>query len=220
MDHRIRMLTNHEIVVTDEAQLIGALDFLLQKREYFHNLYIFDDRVNYLVYSETTDLSETNFDCLKMINKLKYTGSVSLDFTLSQPYDKPMYYFSEIKLSAQQKDIKKVRECFPQIVKNLIVPIKFIEKANLGGWKRVSISVMDEEDLKALENESVKQKIEENQEEIEVKTGYWESIGIVEIIVDSQLFDKVKILEAQSDFPLPEYLTIRYTNAQEPILHI
>jgi hypothetical protein len=63
--------------------LIGALDFLLQKREYFKNLYIFDDRVNYLVYNETTDLSETKFDCLKMINKLKYTGSVSLDFTLS-----------------------------------------------------------------------------------------------------------------------------------------
>lgn len=63
--------------------MIGALDFLLQKREYFKNLYIFDDRVNYLVYNETTDLSETKFDCLKMINKLKYTGSVSLDFTLS-----------------------------------------------------------------------------------------------------------------------------------------
>lgn len=45
----------------------------------------------------------------------------------------------------------------------MIVPIKFIEKVNLGGWKRVSITVMDEEDLKALENESVKQKIEENQ---------------------------------------------------------
>jgi len=67
----------------------------------------------------------------------------------------------------------------------LIVPIKFIEKVNLGGWKRVSITVRDEEDLKALENESVKKKVEKNMEEKEVSSGSWESIGIVEIIVDS-----------------------------------
>ena len=67
----------------------------------------------------------------------------------------------------------------------MIVPLKFIEKVNLGGWKRVSITVRDEEDLKALENESVKKKVEKNMEEIEVRTGSWESIGIVEIIVDS-----------------------------------
>jgi hypothetical protein len=57
----------------------------------------------------------------------------------------------------------------------LIVPLKFIEKVNLGGWSRVSITVKDEEDLKALENESVRDKVEENQEEIEVRTGSWES---------------------------------------------
>ena len=57
----------------------------------------------------------------------------------------------------------------------MIVPLKFIEKVNLGGWSRVSITVKDEEDLKALENESVRDKVEENQEEIEVRTGSWES---------------------------------------------
>ena len=92
MDRRLRMLTNHEIVVSDEAQLIGALDFLLQKRRHFKELYFFDDRVNYHVYKETANLSKTKFDCLKMIEKLSYTGSVSLDFTLSKyaeifPYD-------------------------------------------------------------------------------------------------------------------------------------
>jgi len=81
--------------------LIGALDFLLQKREYFKNLYIFDDRVSFQVYKETTNLNETKFDCLKMINKLKYTGSVSLDFTLSEPHAKPTHYFSQIQLSTQ-----------------------------------------------------------------------------------------------------------------------
>jgi hypothetical protein len=76
--------------------------------------------------------------------------------------------------------------------------------------------VKDEEDLKELDNESVRQKIEDNMEEIEVRTGCWESMGIVEIIVDSKLFDYVSL----RDFPLPEYLSIRYTSAQKNTLHI
>ena len=92
MDPRIRMLTNHEIIVTNEAQLIGALDFLLQKREYFNKLYIFEDRINYQVYKNITYLSEIKFDCLKMIQRLRYTGSVSLDFTLSEIDAEPTHY--------------------------------------------------------------------------------------------------------------------------------
>ena len=65
------------------------------------NLYIFDDRVNFHVYEETTNVSETKFDSLKMIKKFNYTGSVSLDFTLSEHYAKPLNYFSKIKLSSQ-----------------------------------------------------------------------------------------------------------------------
>ena len=76
--------------------MIGALDFLLQKREYFKNLYIFEDRVNYHVYINTTNLSETKFDSLKMIQKFNYTGSVSLDFTLSELYAKLYHNVSHI----------------------------------------------------------------------------------------------------------------------------
>ena len=97
--------------------------------------------------------------------------------------------------------MNEVRGSFPKIFKRLILPVKYIENTNLGGWSRVSITVMDDQDLKAL---SVTAKVEQNQEKI------------VEIIVDSKLFDLV----SQSDFPLPEFFTIHYTSAQDPILHI
>lgn len=48
------------------------------------------------------------------------------------------------------------------IVKSMIVPLKLIQQVNLEGWKRVIITLNDEEDLKALENESVRKKVEEN----------------------------------------------------------
>jgi hypothetical protein len=84
MDHRIRMLTNHEKVVLNQDLLIGALDFLFQKREFFKNLYIFEDRINYIVFMNIINLSAIKFDSLKIIQKLSYTGSVSLNFTLSK----------------------------------------------------------------------------------------------------------------------------------------
>jgi hypothetical protein len=50
---------------------------------------------------ELTNLTDTKFDCLKMIQKLSYTGSVSLDFTLSEIYAEPSRYMSSIELSIQ-----------------------------------------------------------------------------------------------------------------------
>lgn len=128
MDPRIRMLTNHEIVVTNEDQLIGALEFLFQKREYFKNLYIFEDRINYNVYKNSTNLSDIQFDCLKMIQKLNYKGSVSLDFTLSEinSYDYHYMIFNN-KYFREQTHINQVRVKYPKIFKRLVVPLKFID---------------------------------------------------------------------------------------------
>ena len=113
------MLTNHEIVVRTQDQLKGALDFLLQKGEFFRgDLFKFEDRINFYTYADF-DLSLSDFSCIQMIKRLGYSGKVFIDFTMTFPdYKKHEALYTTL---AKQ---------YPEHIQRLVIPGKHLLQIN------------------------------------------------------------------------------------------
>lgn len=52
----LKILSNHEIIVSDEQEMLEVLKFLQNKRLYFRNLFQFEDRIVFRLYHGHTEI--------------------------------------------------------------------------------------------------------------------------------------------------------------------